>query len=107
MLVDAFVYCRLMTLRLESKEVPKRVDTERRPKRPRPSLRTQLMPAAAGNDFLAPTPTACRRDCMATSLFLCSECFFLGRAETCCRAQGDGKVQGIDELRNTYRLCII
>lgn len=54
-----------ITLRLESKEVPKRVDTERRPRRPSPSLRTQLMPAAAGSEFLAPTPTACSRDCSA------------------------------------------
>lgn len=55
-----------VTLRLESKEVPKRVDTERRPNRPSPSFRTQLMPAAAGSEFLAPTPTACSRDCSAT-----------------------------------------
>lgn len=55
-----------VTLRLESNEVPKRVDTERRPRRPSPSFRTQLMPAAAGSEFLAPTPTACSKDCRAT-----------------------------------------
>lgn len=53
------------TFRSESNDSPKRVATVRRPRRPSPSLSTQLMVAAAGRLRLAPTPTACSSDCRA------------------------------------------
>ena len=51
-----------------SKASPKRVATPRRPTRPRPSLSSQLIPAAAGSDRDAPTPTAASRACVAKLL---------------------------------------
>ena len=54
------------TLRSASKDCPKRVATVSRPMRPRPSFRTQLMPAAVGRDLAAPTPTARSRLCKQT-----------------------------------------
>lgn len=50
------------TLRSASKEAPYCVATERRPSRPSPSLRTQLMVAAAGRLRCAPMPTAWSKD---------------------------------------------
>ncbi len=54
---------RRRAFRSESKELPKRAATDRRPRRPRPSLRIQLMAAAAGSARCAPTPTAASSDC--------------------------------------------
>lgn len=53
----------LHTFKSESKLWPKLAATDSRPSLPKPSFSSQLMVAAAGSWFWAPTPTAARSDC--------------------------------------------